>query len=62
MYTDILGAVEMGYRSVLVLSGHTKREDIRNYAYQPDLIANCLNEIPEAFYLTKEPALYEQAS
>jgi NagD protein len=51
MYTDILGAVEMGYRSVLVLSGHTKREDICNYAYKPDLIANCLNEIPESFYL-----------
>ncbi|MFK7909760.1 MAG: HAD-IIA family hydrolase [Akkermansiaceae bacterium] len=52
MYTDVLGAVEMGYRSVLVLSGHTTREDIEKYAYQPDLIANCLSEIPRDFYLT----------
>ena len=52
MYTDVLGAVEMGYRSVLVLSGHTTREDVAKYAYQPDMIANCLGEIPEEFYLT----------
>lgn len=62
MYTDILGAVEMGYRSVLVLSGHTTRQDLSHYAYQPDIIANCLNEIPEDFYIKQETAIYEQAS
>ncbi|MFT5634269.1 MAG: NagD protein [Rubritalea sp.] len=62
MYTDILGAVEMGYRSALVLSGHTTRDDLKNYAYQPDIIANCLNEIPENFYLKPETVEFEQAS
>lgn len=51
MYTDILGAVEMGYRSVLVLSGHTQGSDINHYAYRPDLVSPCLNAIPENFFL-----------
>ncbi len=55
MYTDVLGAVQMGYRSVLVLSGQTNQEDIQNYAYSPDIVTPCLNDIPESFYLT--PAL-----
>ena len=38
MSTDILGGVQMGYRTVLVLSGGTKREDVRRYAYRPDFI------------------------
>lgn len=53
MYTDVLGAVQMGYRSVLVLSGHTKEEHLHNYAYSPDLVVPCLNKIPEAFYTPK---------
>lgn len=51
MYTDVLGAVQMGYRSVLVLSGHTTLEDVDNYAYSPDLIAPSLNAIPREFFM-----------
>ncbi|GAA5496934.1 NagD protein [Rubritalea squalenifaciens DSM 18772] len=51
MYTDVLGAVQMGYRSVLVLSGHTTEEDIKSYAYTPDLVAPCLNAIPDEFFM-----------
>ena len=36
METDILGGVQMGYRTVLVLTGSTKREDLPRYAYQPE--------------------------
>ena len=39
MYTDILGGVQMGYRTVLVLSGHTTEAACRKFAYQPDLVA-----------------------
>ena len=54
METDILGAVQMGYRSVLVLSGGTSEEDLINYAYQPDtVVAN----IGELLSLTVQPAL-----
>jgi NagD protein len=38
METDILGGVQMGYRTVLVLSGGTKRSDLDRYAYRPDIV------------------------
>lgn len=44
METDILGGVQMGYRTVLVLSGGTKREDIQRYAYSPDFIVDSVAE------------------
>jgi NagD protein len=40
METDILGGVQMGYRTILVLSGTTKREDLQKYGYQPDIIVD----------------------
>lgn len=49
METDILGAVQLGYRSVLVLSGGTKREDLKKFAYQPDIIVENIGEIPDEF-------------
>ena len=36
--TDIVGGVQMGYRTVLVLSGGTKKEDLKHYAIQPGKI------------------------
>ncbi len=38
MDTDILGAVQMGYRAILVLSGSTSESDLKNYAYAPDKV------------------------
>jgi NagD protein len=55
MYTDILGGAQMGYRTVLVLSGHTTREDARQFAYRPDLICDTLASIPPEFYLDQTP-------
>jgi NagD protein len=45
METDILGGVNMGYRTVLVLSGGTRKEDLRHYAYQPDLVVNSVADL-----------------
>lgn len=45
MSTDILGAVQMGYYSVLVLSGGTRMEDLKKYAYQPDLIVDSIADL-----------------
>jgi NagD protein len=42
METDILGGVQMGYRTVLVLSGGTRREDLTRYAFRPDLVVDSL--------------------
>lgn len=45
METDILGGVQMGYRTVLVLSGGTKKGDLKNFAYQPDEVVESLAEL-----------------
>jgi NagD protein len=42
MSTDILGAVQLGLRSVLVLTGCTKPEDLAEFAYKPDLIVDSI--------------------
>lgn len=45
METDILGGVQMGYHTVLVLSGGTAREDLANYAYQPDRVVESVADL-----------------
>ncbi len=45
METDILGGVQMGYRSVLVLSGGTRDSDLSAYGYQPDLVVNSIADL-----------------
>ena len=57
METDILGAVQMGYRSVLVLSGGTKRQDLKDFAYQPDIVVENVGRIPDEFIFENLPAL-----
>src|SRR5207249_4854413 len=42
METDILGGVQLGYHTVLVLSGGTRAEDIGRYAYRPDIVIDSL--------------------
>jgi NagD protein len=45
MGTDIRGGVQMGYKTILVLTGMTKREDLPRYAFKPDLVVESANEI-----------------
>lgn len=45
MDTDILGGIQMGYRTVLVLSGGTCREDLSRFAYQPDLVVGSIADL-----------------
>lgn len=49
MDTDIVGGVQMGYRTVLVLTGWSKQEDLINYAYRPDIVLESIVDfnIPE---------------
>jgi NagD protein len=54
MDTDILGGVQMGYRTILTLTGGTRREDVARYAYQPDLIVESLSELAA-------PQMFEEA-
>jgi NagD protein len=65
METDILGGVQMGYHTVLVLSGGTKRSDLAKYAFRPhqviDSIAN-LCETDNVFDRIVPPLSLEDTS
>ncbi|GJM33613.1 MAG: acid sugar phosphatase [Saprospiraceae bacterium] len=45
MDTDILGGIQVGYRTILTLSGVSKREGLKNYAFAPDLVVNSIAEV-----------------
>jgi len=45
MDTDIIGGVQAGMETVLVLSGVTRREDVHRFPYQPTCIVNSVAEI-----------------
>jgi NagD protein len=45
METDILGGVQLGFHTILTLSGGTRREDLRRYAYSPELIVSSVAEL-----------------
>lgn len=45
MATDIRGGVQMGYKTILVLSGVSTREDLRNYAFKADMIVESIKDI-----------------
>jgi NagD protein len=45
METDILGGVQLGYKTVLVLSGGTCEADLVRYAYRPDKIVDSIADI-----------------
>ena len=48
METDILGGAQLGFRTVLVLSGGTKADDLPRYAYRPELVVESLAELADA--------------
>jgi NagD protein len=58
MDTDILGGAQLGYKTVLVLSGLTRRDDLGRYAYQPDLVVDSIADLSPAHLadLFDEPA------
>ena len=45
MTTDVIGGVQLGYHTILVLSGGTKKEDLQNYAFSPSLVVNSIADI-----------------
>ncbi len=47
METDILGGVQLGYETILVLSGGTRESDLARYAYCPDIVVASLAEYVE---------------
>jgi NagD protein len=47
METDILGGVQLGFHTVLVLSGGTRPDDLQRYAYRPEVVVDSLAEFSE---------------
>lgn len=45
MDTDILGGIQMGYRTILTLSGVSKQADLSSYAFGPDIIVENVGEL-----------------
>lgn len=56
METDILGGVQMGYQTVLVLSGGTALEDLTQFTYRPDVIVDSIADLCGSEFLATSPA------
>ena len=46
MDTDIIAGIETECETILVLSGVTRREDLKMFGYQPTVIVNGVGDIP----------------
>ncbi|MBN9381012.1 MAG: HAD family hydrolase [Chitinophagaceae bacterium] len=53
MDTDIQGGIQLGYRTILVLSGISKKEHLNRYAFKPDLVVPSVGEINFPLYWWK---------
>jgi NagD protein len=45
METDIQGGVQMGYKTILVLSGISDKDTLNHYAFKPDLVVGSVDKI-----------------
>jgi NagD protein len=45
MDTDIQGGVQMGYKTILTLSGVSRKEELHHYAFKPDLVVDSVRDI-----------------
>lgn len=48
METDIRGGLELGFHTILVLTGSTSREALGNYPFQPSVVAESIAEVDPA--------------
>ena len=48
METNILGSMQLNYKTILVLTGSTRREDVARFAYRPDLIVESIADLEHA--------------
>lgn len=63
METDILGGVQLGYKTMLVLTGGTHQQDLAKYAYRPDVVVDSIKDVPHTqLFLEMVPALLKAAA
>lgn len=51
METDIRGATDLGFQSILVLTGSTSREELRRYPFAPTRVVESIAELAPAYAL-----------
>ena len=56
METDVLGGLQMGHRTVLVLTGSTRRESLTRYAFAPSRIVPSVAELAAEIEGEEPPA------
>jgi len=54
MSTDILGGVQMGYRTILTLTGTTSIGDLESFAYKPDVIVDSIADLADPIQFLNE--------
>ncbi len=55
MTTDIIGGIQMGYKTILSLAGVTKANEVNKYAYTPHMIIENLSHFNVDQYLENNP-------
>ena len=45
METDILGGVQLGFKTILVLSGGTSLDELHHYTYRPDKVVDSIADL-----------------
>lgn len=50
METDILGGLQLGYHTILVLSGGTKEESLNSFAYHPDRVVKSVANLSVEYF------------
>lgn len=61
METDILGGVQLGFRTVLVLSGGTQADHLHRFAYAPDVIVKSVDAMTVDFIQQQREILASMA-
>lgn len=51
METDILGGIQLGYRTILVLSGGTRQDDLAKFAFSPNVIVDSVADLNDEMLL-----------
>lgn len=62
METDILGGMQLGYRTVLVLSGGTRPDDLPKFAFGPHVVVDSVADLNDEILLAIHAPPHEPTS
>jgi NagD protein len=53
----MLGAIQLGFKTILVLTGGTRAEDLSRYPYKPDVVVPSIGELDHGGVLERLQAV-----